>query len=156
MNDTVNRIETFEAFPKNVIEQANAASRIRTASQLSRRLDLRSKTIFTFGEKPDSPSSCAFSVYPNGIGWQLGIHVADVSEYVPEGSPIDVEARRRLAAVSNGFVKTEMLFPSVKTDSRCPFYWTSQVMASLKIYLVKKALFVLHKIVYMPRSTNTV
>ncbi len=114
MNDTVNRIETNEAFPKNVIEQANAASRIRTANQLARRLDLRSKTIFTFGEKPDSPSSCAFSVYPNGIGWQLGIHVADISEYVPEGSPIDVEARRRLAAVSNGFVKTEMLPEKLK------------------------------------------
>lgn len=114
MSDTINRIETFEPFPKNVIEQANAASRIRTASQLARRLDLRSKTIFTFGEKPDSPSSCAFSVYPNGIGWQLGIHVADISEFVPEGSPIDVEARRRLAAVSNGFVKTEMLPEKLK------------------------------------------
>ncbi|MBR2901226.1 MAG: RNB domain-containing ribonuclease [Clostridia bacterium] len=114
MNGTVNRIEHNEAFPKNVIEQAYAASRIRIANHLARRLDLRSKTVFTFGDTADEQTSCAFSVYPNGIGWQLGIHVADICEFVPEGSPIDIEARRRLAAVSNGFVKTEMLPEKLK------------------------------------------
>jgi ribonuclease R len=31
---------------------------------------------------------------PNG-GWQLGVHIADVSAYVEPGSALDREARRR-------------------------------------------------------------
>ncbi len=82
-------------FPKSVIEQALAAKRIKPASFLSRRLDLRGKTIISFTERADLVAECAYSLYRVGDGWQLGIHVADVCEYVCEGSPLDKEARIR-------------------------------------------------------------
>lgn len=103
-------------FPKNVLDQANAASRIRTASFLAYRLDLRGKTILSFSDTPETPTECAYSLYRNGLGWKLGIHVADVCEYVCEGSPLDAEARKRRASVLSGFTKSNMLPDNIVSD----------------------------------------
>ncbi len=103
-------------FPKAAIEQANAAKRIRTASMFSRRLDLRGKTVFTFGDDASSTPEHAFSIYKNDNGWQLGVHVADVCEYVCENSPLDLEARRRRATINNGFVKSDMLPDAISKE----------------------------------------
>ncbi len=99
----------LSVFPEAVIAQASAASRVRTSAYLSRRLDLRGKTLFTFGGSTESNSEFAFSLYKNGNGWTLGVHIADIAEFVCEGSPLDLEARRRLAAIDNGFVHTDIL-----------------------------------------------
>ena len=96
-------------FPKNVIDQANAAARLKPSSLLAKRLDLRGKTTFSFVHTPDSVSATAFSVYRNGNGWKLGIHVADVAEYVCENSPLDTEAKKRLASIKNGIISSDML-----------------------------------------------
>lgn len=105
-------------FPKNALDQAIAAARIRTSSQLSHRLDMRGKTLLSFAEHPNSKAQTAFSLYKNGTGWQLSVHVADVCEYVCEGSPIDLEARRRYAAIDNGFIRSEML-PDLLVNELC-------------------------------------
>jgi len=97
-------------FDKNVLDQAIAAKRIRTASLAANRLDLRGKTVVTFAESAESAAECAYSLYKTGTGWQLGIHVADVCEYVCEGSPLDIEARKRRCTVRNsGNYDREML-----------------------------------------------
>lgn len=107
-------------FPKNVLEQANAAARIRTSSFLSRRADLRGKTVFAFAETPEMPTECAYSLYRNGNGWQLGIHVADVCEFVCDESPLDTEARKRKATVRNSAVYSRML-PAPISEELCNF-----------------------------------
>ncbi len=104
------------AFPKAAIEQANAAKHVRISSRLSRRLDLRGKTVFTFGETSSDAPEYAFSLYKTAYGWQLGVHAADVCEYVCDNSPLDLEARRRRATVKNGFVKSEMLPDSISKE----------------------------------------
>lgn len=91
------------------MEQAAAAARMRTSSHLARRADLRGKTVFAFAEAPDKNTECAYSLYRTGNGWQLGIHVADVCEYVCEDSPLDIEARQRLAAINGEFMSRGML-----------------------------------------------
>lgn len=97
-------------FPKRVLEQAFAAQRIRPSAQTAIRLDLRGKTVITFTEAPNTVAECAYSLYKQGNGWQLGIHIADVSEYVCEGSPLDEEARKRRGTVRNsGNYDREML-----------------------------------------------
>ncbi|MBR6563070.1 MAG: RNB domain-containing ribonuclease [Clostridia bacterium] len=108
----------FSAFPKKVLEQATAATKLRTSSQLARRHDLRSKTVLTFSETADSNAECAISLNKSSSGWQLTVHIADVAEYVCEGSPLDSEARYRNAAFRNGFVKSDML-PEGITNEVC-------------------------------------
>ncbi len=90
----------MEGFSKEIISQITAAKRIRPASHLSRRLDLRGKTVFTVKEAPGDISEYAFSIDTTRSGWRLGFHIADVSEYVIENSPLDLEAHRRFATVT--------------------------------------------------------
>jgi len=99
----------LSVFPKTVKEQAAVAARLKPSSYLAKRLDLRGKTVLSFGDSPNGYSECALSLYRTAYGWQLGVHIADVAEYVCEGSPLDTEARRRRASVHNGFVNVDML-----------------------------------------------
>lgn len=103
-------------FPKAVTEQAAVAAKIKPSAYLPKRLDLRGKTILSFGDSVNGFSECALSLYKTAQGWQLGVHVADVAEYVCEGSPLDTEARRRRASVHNGFATANMLPESVTRD----------------------------------------
>ena len=102
--------------PKRVLEQAVAAQRIRPSAQTAIRLDLRSKTVITFTEAPNTVAECAYSLYKQGNGWQLGIHIADVSEYVCEGSPLDEEARKRRGSVRNSGNYDREMLPAEMTD----------------------------------------
>lgn len=103
-------------FPTEVNIQAVAAARIKTSSYLSKRLDLRGKTALCFVNSPDDYAHTAFSISRNGAGRTLGVHVADVCEYVCEGSPLDLEAKKRCATVSDGFTKSEMLPDRIVSD----------------------------------------
>ncbi len=103
-------------FPKNALEQAAAATRIRTSAYVARRLDLRGKTVFAFAQSEDSPAGTAFSLSKGFDGWQLGVHVADVCEYVCADSPLDIEARRRCAAFGAAGERSEMLPDSLVYD----------------------------------------
>lgn len=107
--------ESSEGFGSAVNEQVAAAKYIKTSARLSHRLDLRSKTVLTLAENSSQTAECGFSVYRTQNGWQLGIHVADVSEYVCENSPLDLEARRRAAAVETETGISPML-PSAIID----------------------------------------
>lgn len=101
-------------FPKSVIEQANTASRIRPSAYLSKRLDLRGKTVLSFTNSPNTPTECAISLSHSGdSAWQLGVHICDAAEYVCEGSPLDSEARKRLATIYNGLKTLNMLPESI-------------------------------------------
>lgn len=113
--NTENNI-VLSAFPKNVIDQANTAARLKTSSLLAKRLDLRGKTVFSFSDSNETVPEYAFSVYRKQSGWQLGVHVSDVAEYVCEGSPLDVEAAKRLITVNNGFVSSDMLPQKISKD----------------------------------------
>lgn len=103
-------------FPKDVTEQAAVAAKIKPSSYLLRRLDLRGKTVLSFGNSVNGYSECALSLYKTSFGWQLGVHVTDVAEYVCEGSPLDTEARRRRASFHNGFANINMLPESISHE----------------------------------------
>ncbi len=111
------KLDPSPTFPKNVLEQAAVAAKIRASSYLSKRLDLRGKTILSFSESANAPSECAISLARNvDSAWQLGVHICDVSEYVCEGSPMDIEAGKRHAAVHNGFSTVNMLPDTIVND----------------------------------------
>ncbi len=104
------------SFPNEVNVQTTAAARIKTSSYLSKRLDLRGKTALCFVNSPEDYAHTAFSISRNGNGWTLGVHVADVDEYVCYGSPIDAEAKKRCATINDGFAKSEMLPEHIVSD----------------------------------------
>ncbi len=109
---------TSRAFPKNVLDQAVAAARMKPSVYQSHRLDLRGKTVLSFGETADSVSECALSLSRDGKNWRLGVHMADVAEYVCESSPLDSEARLRRASLHNDLISSDML-PDLLTRDIC-------------------------------------
>ncbi len=105
-----------EAFSNEVNIQTAAAARVKTSAYLSKRLDLRGKTTYCFVSSPDDYSQTAFSISKARDVWTLGVHIADVDEYVCSGSPLDNEARKRSATISDGFTKSEMLPDRIVSD----------------------------------------
>lgn len=62
--------------------------------------DLRERFIFTIDPADARDFDDAVSIEPRGKGlWRLGVHIADVSHYVPWGSSVDLDARRRATSV---------------------------------------------------------
>ncbi len=93
------------AFPPAVLQEADACPQdpepaaIRDEIRRGRR-DLRSLLMVTIDgeEAKDLDDAVSIESLPSG-GWRLGVHIADVSHYVREGSPMDLEARRRTTSV---------------------------------------------------------
>jgi ribonuclease R len=83
-------------FPAAVeAEAAAVAERGVTDRDLSRRDDLRELLIFTIDPADARDHDDALSIERMDHGWRVGVHIADVSHYVEEGSTIDREAERR-------------------------------------------------------------
>lgn len=89
-----------EEFPETVIKQAQKIPDVVTAGMLKGRRDLRQlKTVTIDGENAkDLDDAVSIERLPNGR-YRLGVHIADVSHYVVEGSPLDKEALKRGTSV---------------------------------------------------------
>ncbi len=89
------------AFPPEVEAEAEALRErgIRSAD-LERRVDLRDRLVMTIDPADAKDHDDALSVRSAGDGrWEVGVHIADVSHYVREGSELDAEALRRGTSV---------------------------------------------------------
>lgn len=84
-------------FPAEVLAAADkqAARPLSTAG----RLDLRDKMIFTIDSADAKDLDDAISLEKTDDGWLLGVHIADVAEYVRQNNPIDAEAYLRGTSV---------------------------------------------------------
>ena len=87
-------------FPDAVLAEAQAAPREVEPSALAGRLDLRDRTIITIDGASSKDLDDAVSLEKDGRGrWVLGVHIADVSHYVTQGSALDLEAWERGTSV---------------------------------------------------------
>ncbi len=87
-------------FPEDVDEQAFAIPAALGAEDLTDRMDLRELECFTIDPEDAKDFDDAVSVAMDGEGnCLLGVHIADVSHYVREGTPLDREALRRGTSV---------------------------------------------------------
>ncbi|WHY91157.1 ribonuclease R [Neobacillus cucumis] len=88
------------AFPEDVLQQANETPDTIDESELENRRDLRNETIVTIdgADAKDLDDAVTVTKLENG-NYKLGVHIADVSYYVKEESPIDVEAADRATSV---------------------------------------------------------
>jgi len=82
-------------FPREAVAEADAF-REPGARERHGRLDLRDEIALTIDPEDARDHDDALSLRLAGPGrWEVGIHIADVSWYVPEGGPLDLEARER-------------------------------------------------------------
>jgi ribonuclease R len=88
------------AFPDEVINQANETPDTINESELENRRDLRKETIVTIdgADAKDLDDAVQVEKLDNG-NYKLGVHIADVTYYVTEDSPIDREAAERGTSV---------------------------------------------------------
>ena len=87
-------------FPEDAAAEAKKLSEdgIRP-EDLKKRLDLRDEIIFTIDSAESKDLDDAISIARTDTGYQLGVHIADVSHYVKGNSPLDKEALVRGTSV---------------------------------------------------------
>ena len=87
-------------YPKNVEEAAERISAEITEKDIAEREDFRGVFTCTIDPHDAKDFDDALSIRRTDGGlWEVGVHIADVSHYVTEGSVIDKEAVRRATSV---------------------------------------------------------
>lgn len=88
-----------EAFPKAVLKEAKAIPEAVVLDKSSKRVDYREQLTVTIDGEDARDLDDAITLKREENGYLLGVHIADVSHYVTEGSPLDCEALKRGTSV---------------------------------------------------------
>lgn len=88
------------SFPPAVEKEAERIPDKIPASEIKLRKDFRKTLTFTIDpeDAKDFDDALSFKLLPNG-NYEIGIHIADVSHYIPEGGQLDEEALKRATSV---------------------------------------------------------
>lgn len=94
------KYEINDVFNDTVMEQADSLPLEVIDSEMKNRKDLRSEEIFTIDgdDTKDIDDAISLKKLNNG-NYELGVHIADVSHYVVEKTPLDEEAFNRGTSV---------------------------------------------------------
>jgi len=106
-------------FPHEVEEFANKLDTSITKAEIAKRRDMRDILTFTIDPKDakDFDDALSFEVLNNGL-YEIGIHIADVSHYLQEGTILDDEAYERATSVYLVDRVVPML-PEVLSNNAC-------------------------------------
>lgn len=87
-------------YPERVVEAAEKLEPGITPEEIAKREDCRETLTFTIDPRDAKDFDDAISIkkIKDGV-WEIGVHIADVSHYVTEGSIIDQEAQQRATSV---------------------------------------------------------
>ena len=89
-----------QEFPPEVLEEAHAYDNaVIDPTEAAKRLDLRGIPIFTIDSAETKDIDDAISLQKLEGGYELGVHIADVSHYVRPGSALDEEAYERATSI---------------------------------------------------------
>ena len=86
-------------FPERVLNQAVRVGKEVSEADCAGRKDLRSWTMVTIDGEDAKDLDDAVSLTKEGENYRLGVHIADVANYVQEGSALDREALERGTSV---------------------------------------------------------
>ncbi len=94
-NSIMKEFELPDTFSREVLDEA-AKFKVPANRKLKGRLDLRQEMIITIDpvDARDFDDALSLSTLENG-NYRLGVHIADVSAYVKENTPLDIEAQQR-------------------------------------------------------------
>ena len=98
--EVLESMDIVSEFPEKALEEAERVPDAPTESDLAGRLDLREEITFTIdgADAKDLDDAVHIKRLKNG-NFELGVHIADVSYYVKEGSELDKEALNRATSV---------------------------------------------------------
>tara|TARA_R110000868_G_scaffold219250_1_gene470075 strand:+ start:630 stop:2822 length:2193 start_codon:yes stop_codon:yes gene_type:complete len=106
-------------FPHEVEDFANGIDTTITKEEIAKRRDMRKDLTFTIDPKDakDFDDALSFEILDNGL-LEIGIHIADVSHYLQEGTVLDNEAYERATSVYLVDRVVPML-PEVLSNNAC-------------------------------------
>lgn len=98
--EVLESMDIVSEFPDEVLAEADRVPECPSESDFVGRLDLRDEVIFTIdgADAKDLDDAVHIKQLKNG-NMELGVHIADVSYYVTEGSALDQEAIKRGTSV---------------------------------------------------------
>lgn len=88
-----------EEYPPEVMQQVNRVPDEVFAADMAGRKDLRGWQTVTIDGEDAKDLDDAITISRESYGYKLGVHIADVTNYVTEGSLLDQEALRRGTSV---------------------------------------------------------
>ncbi len=93
-------VEIRDAFPEEVLREAENLDAVISAEEIKKRLDYRDVVTFTIDPRDakDFDDAISIKTLPNG-NYEVGVHIADVTHYVKEGGEIDKEAYLRATSI---------------------------------------------------------
>ena len=100
--DIISIVKGFELpteFPEKVLNQAQRVAKEVSEADRAGRLDLRDVPMVTIDGEDAKDLDDAISIRREGSCYVLGVHIADVTNYVQEGSALDQEALKRGTSV---------------------------------------------------------
>ncbi len=86
-------------FPDEVMKQVERIGEEVSSADIGGRVDLRNLQTVTIDGEDAKDLDDAITITKKGDIYHLGVHIADVSNYVTEGSPLDKEALKRGTSV---------------------------------------------------------
>jgi ribonuclease R len=106
-------------FPDEVEDFANKIDTSITKEEIAKRRDMRKDLTFTIDPKDakDFDDALSFKILDSGL-YEIGIHIADVSHYLQEGTILDDEAYERATSVYLVDRVVPML-PEVLSNNAC-------------------------------------
>lgn len=98
--EVLESMDIVSEFPERVLKEASAIPDMPSKKDFEGRLDLRNEITFTIdgADAKDLDDAVHIKKLENGH-FELGVHIADVSYYVKEGSELDKEALNRATSV---------------------------------------------------------
>ncbi len=134
------------AFPEEAERLAEGYPKEVGPQEIASRRDLRSLELFTIDgeDAKDFDDAVSLSAMEDGC-WQLGVHIADVSQYVPVGHPLDVEALHRATSLYlPGF--TLPMLPHALSDHLCSLKPNVDRLAMSLLMKVKNGRIIDHEL----------
>jgi ribonuclease R len=134
-------------------EQASVAFSAVTDAECAKRRDMRGTFTCTIDPVDAKDFDDALSIRPvtdaeraefTGAAYEIGVHIADVSHYVREGTDLDAEARKRAFSVYL-VDRTIPMLPSVLSNGACSLNPHEDRFAFSAVFIVSAQGEILHK-----------
>lgn len=119
--DMLTVIRTFglpQEFSDDILREAEAVAKPVPPGEVVGRTDLTGDVVFTIDPADAKDHDDAISIEKKRDGYRLGVHIADVSHYVKEGTSLDTEAFARGTSVYIPGMVIPML-PEILSNDVC-------------------------------------